>query len=102
MTTTASATSRATAVSVDGDRLWRSLMALARVGATPRGGNRRLALSALDGQGRDLDTYLREAIFADAPIVTADPDPGDVTGFSTYLDRYRAGLAVEAAAVASL
>jgi N-carbamoyl-L-amino-acid hydrolase len=62
MTTTASATSRAAAVSVDGDRLWRSLMALARVGATPRGGNRRLALSALDGQGRDLVVgWMREA-----------------------------------------
>ncbi len=41
-------------ISVDGERLWQSLMDLARVGATPRGGNRRLALSALDGQGRDL------------------------------------------------
>ncbi len=36
------------------------------------------------------------------PIVTADPEPADVAGFSSYLDRYRAGLAVEAAAVASL
>ena len=62
MTKTASATSRAAAVSVNGDRLWRSLMALARVGATPRGGNRRLALSALDGQGRDLVVgWMREA-----------------------------------------
>ena len=61
-----------------------------------------LAAYVVDGQGRDLDTYLRESIFADAPIVTAEPDASDVAGFSTYLDRYRAGLAVEAAAVASL
>jgi len=39
---------------VDAQRLWRSLMDLARVGATPKGGNCRLALTALDGQGRDL------------------------------------------------
>jgi N-carbamoyl-L-amino-acid hydrolase len=40
--------------SVDKDRLWRSLMDLARIGATPRGGNCRLALTDLDRQGRDL------------------------------------------------
>ncbi len=37
---------------VNADRMWNALMELARVGATPKGGNRRLALSALDGQGR--------------------------------------------------
>lgn len=61
-----------------------------------------LAAYVADGAGRDLDTYLAEAVFAGAPITTADPDPADVAGFSAYLDRYRAGLAVEAAAVASL
>ncbi len=39
---------------VDGDRLWRSLMELAQVGATPKGGVCRLALSDLDKAGRDL------------------------------------------------
>jgi len=39
---------------VDGARLWLSLMELAKVGATPKGGVRRLALTDLDGQGRDL------------------------------------------------
>src|SRR6202162_3991215 len=39
---------------VDGGRLWRSLMELAEIGATPKGGVRRLALTDLDGQGRDL------------------------------------------------
>jgi beta-ureidopropionase / N-carbamoyl-L-amino-acid hydrolase len=39
---------------VDGGRLWRSLMDLAQIGATPKGGVRRLALTDLDGQGRDL------------------------------------------------
>ncbi|HEY1437917.1 MAG TPA: Zn-dependent hydrolase [Casimicrobiaceae bacterium] len=39
---------------VDGGRLWRSLMDLAQIGATPKGGVRRLALTDLDGHGRDL------------------------------------------------
>jgi N-carbamoyl-L-amino-acid hydrolase len=41
-------------ISIDGQRLWQSLMDLAKIGATPKGGNCRLALTALDGQGRDL------------------------------------------------
>ncbi|WP_155687449.1 Zn-dependent hydrolase [Burkholderia cepacia] len=41
-------------LSVNGHRLWNSLMDLARIGATPKGGNARLALTELDGQGRDL------------------------------------------------
>lgn len=39
---------------VDGARLWRSLMDLARIGATEKGGVCRLALTDLDRQGRDL------------------------------------------------
>lgn len=41
-------------IAINGERLWQSLMDLARIGATPKGGNARLALTALDGQGRDL------------------------------------------------
>lgn len=39
---------------INGDRLWASLMELARIGATPKGGVCRLALTDLDRQGRDL------------------------------------------------
>ncbi|MBS2017398.1 MAG: Zn-dependent hydrolase [Deltaproteobacteria bacterium] len=39
---------------VNGDRLWTSLMELARIGATAKGGVCRLALTDLDRQGRDL------------------------------------------------
>ncbi|OZI67046.1 Zn-dependent hydrolase [Bordetella genomosp. 11] len=39
---------------IDGARLWESLMALARIGATDKGGVCRLALTDLDRQGRDL------------------------------------------------
>jgi beta-ureidopropionase / N-carbamoyl-L-amino-acid hydrolase len=40
--------------SIDSKRLWDSLMQLAQIGATPKGGVRRLALTDLDGQARDL------------------------------------------------
>lgn len=49
-----------------------------------------------------LGEYLDEQVFAAASLSTVEPDPADVAGFASYLDRYRAGLAVEAAAVASL
>ncbi len=39
---------------VNGERLWDSLMELAKIGATPKGGVCRLTLTDLDRQGRDL------------------------------------------------
>ena len=39
---------------IDGDRLWQSLMEMARIGATAKGGVCRLAATDLDRQGRDL------------------------------------------------
>ncbi|MGE8681075.1 MAG: Zn-dependent hydrolase [Achromobacter marplatensis] len=49
-------------LSINGKRLWQSLMDLAQIGSTPKGGNCRLALTALDGQGRDLVTgWMRDA-----------------------------------------
>ena len=39
---------------VNGERLWASLMELAQIGATEKGGVCRLAASDLDGQGRRL------------------------------------------------
>jgi len=39
---------------INGERLWGSLMELAEIGATAKGGCRRLALTDLDRQGRDL------------------------------------------------
>jgi beta-ureidopropionase / N-carbamoyl-L-amino-acid hydrolase len=43
-----------TNIRIDGDRLWQSLMELARIGATEKGGVCRLALTDLDRQARDL------------------------------------------------
>jgi N-carbamoyl-L-amino-acid hydrolase len=39
---------------VDGSRLWQSLMDLARIGATPKGGVCRVTLTQLDREGREL------------------------------------------------
>ena len=50
----------------------------------------------------DLDGYLRERVFRDASFETVEPDPADVAGFAAFLDRYRAGLDVERAAVGAI
>ncbi|STR72397.1 putative amidohydrolase [Raoultella ornithinolytica] len=44
----------ATGWRINGERLWDSLMALAEIGATPKGGCCRLTLTDLDRQGRDV------------------------------------------------
>lgn len=47
---------------IDGQRLWHSLMNLADIGATPKGGNCRLALTEEDRLGRELvSSWLRDA-----------------------------------------
>jgi N-carbamoyl-L-amino-acid hydrolase len=38
---------------IDGTRLWDSLMAMAEIGATPKGGVRRITLTEIDRAGRD-------------------------------------------------
>lgn len=52
--------------------------------------------------GVDLGTWLEQHVFDDVVFDTVHPDPADVAGFAAYLDRYRAGLAAEAAAVEAL
>jgi beta-ureidopropionase / N-carbamoyl-L-amino-acid hydrolase len=51
---------------IDGGRLWASLMEMARIGATPRGGCNRQALTDLDRQGRDL--FCRWAVEAGCSV----------------------------------
>ncbi|MGC1411356.1 MAG: M20/M25/M40 family metallo-hydrolase, partial [Acetobacteraceae bacterium] len=41
-------------VSIDADRLWQSIMDIARIGPTPEGGSCRLALSPEDAEARAL------------------------------------------------
>src|ERR1700750_3430257 len=51
---------------IDADRLWVSLMELAKIGGTEKGGVCRIALTDLDRQGRDL--FVRWAQAAGATI----------------------------------
>jgi len=46
-----------TPLKVNGQRLWQSLMDIAKIGATPKGGSCRLALTDLDKEARD--TFVR-------------------------------------------
>lgn len=48
------AVTNTTVCRINGERLWDSLMTLAEIGATPKGGCRRLTLTDLDRQGREL------------------------------------------------
>jgi N-carbamoyl-L-amino-acid hydrolase len=48
-----SSSTAATNQRIDGRRLWDSLMAMAEIGATPKGGVRRLTLTDVDRQGRE-------------------------------------------------
>ena len=51
---------------------------------------------------QSLSDYLDGTVFAGAALTIAEPDATDAAGFAAYLERYRAGLAVEAAAVEAL
>jgi len=49
-----------------------------------------------------LEDFLDKKIFADSAVTTEEPDPADVKGFNAYLERYKAALKVERAAVESI
>jgi len=49
-----STASKLTDIRINAERLWGSLMEMAKIGATPKGGVKRLTLTDLDRQGRDL------------------------------------------------
>ncbi len=46
-----------------------------------------------------LETYLTNAVFADAKGIMVAPDPADVAGFAAFMARYKKGLAIERTAV---
>lgn len=52
-------------------------------------------------EGETLDDYLTNKVFADQEAVEMAPDPKDVAGFDAFIQRYRAGLMIERAAVDS-
>ncbi|MHC3000543.1 FGGY-family carbohydrate kinase, partial [Microbacterium sp. HJ5] len=61
-----------------------------------------LAAYLAEASATDLDGFLRDRVFRDAAFDTVDPDAEDVPGFAAYLSTYRAGLAIERAAVHAL
>jgi len=44
-------------IRIDGARLWDTLMEMAQIGGTPKGGCKRLTLTDLDKEGRELFTH---------------------------------------------
>jgi hypothetical protein len=47
-----------------------------------------------------LTDYLTDEVFAGAALVSIEPDPADVAGFDSFMQRYVAGLPVQQSAVA--
>lgn len=56
-------------------------------------------LAVLQGCTLDLEDYLQQKIFADAPASTLEPKKEDVSGFAAFLEQYKAALPAERAAV---
>lgn len=52
--------------------------------------------------GEALDEYLNASVFAGETGSTMEPDPADVAGFDKFIELYKAGLPIEAAAVAAM
>ena len=49
-----------------------------------------------------LEAYLSDKVFAGEQGLTIPPDPVDVAGFTTFMERYQQGLPIERAAVVGL
>jgi sugar (pentulose or hexulose) kinase len=61
-----------------------------------------LASYAASGATESLAEYLHSHVFPGASFTVVHPHPDDVDGFATYLNRYRAGLAIERTAADSI
>jgi len=59
-------------------------------------------LASYLGAETPLAEWLQAEVFADAEVETVEPSPADVAGFDQFMDRYRAGLTVERAAVGAI
>jgi sugar (pentulose or hexulose) kinase len=53
-------------------------------------------------ESEPLEAYLSAKVFAAARSSTLPPDKGDVAGFTAFMERYKAGLAIESTAVQAL
>ncbi len=61
-----------------------------------------LASYAASGADQSLAEYLHAQVFRGASFTVVEPHPDDVEGFASYLERYRAGLAIERVAAQTL
>jgi N-carbamoyl-L-amino-acid hydrolase len=84
---------------IDGDRLMNRLMALAKIGATPEGGCRRLALSDEDRQGRDWLVAEMKALGLDVRVdkvgnivgILRGAEPGPAVILGSHIDTVGSG-----------
>ncbi len=53
-------------------------------------------------ENQPLEAYLSDKVFANENSATIAPDARDVAGFTTFMERYKAGLGIERAAVDGL
>lgn len=53
-------------------------------------------------QGKTLESFLQAEVFAQAKVECVQPNKQDCAGFKAFMQRYKAGLAVEHAAVENL
>ncbi|MBQ4386978.1 MAG: FGGY-family carbohydrate kinase [Prevotella sp.] len=60
-----------------------------------------LAGYLINSQGKNLADYLEDVVFAGNTGVSIAPTADDVEGFNRYIENYKAGLAIEQAAVAN-
>lgn len=60
------------------------------------------AYMLLKEEGETLSDYLEQKVFKKQECRIEKPDPEDVTGFEKFMERYKAGLAVEKAATEAL
>lgn len=60
------------------------------------------AFSQNRAEGQSLDEYLQERIFADAEGTVLSASPEEAAGFERFMERYKAGLSLEKAAIAAM
>jgi sugar (pentulose or hexulose) kinase len=53
-------------------------------------------------EDESLEAYLNDKVFAGENSTTIAPVPEDIEGFGAFMERYKAGLAIEKAAVETL
>ena len=61
-----------------------------------------LAAFLVNGNGRKLEDYLDQEVFANLTGSTIDPDKADDEGFAKFIENYKKGIEVEKAAIGSM